>query len=559
MLKRTPTAEIMRRLVTLLLLTPTLASAQGRLAANDSIARAIDRVFDGYRDTEGPGCAVGVSRNGSVIYEHGYGMANLETGTPIKPASIFHVASVSKQFTAMAIMLLEKDGKLSVDDNIRKYLPEIPDYGTPITIRHLLTHTSGLRDQWELLSLARGRFEENRITDADVLDIVSRQTALNYKPGAEYVYSNTGFTLLSQIVKRVSGKSLRDFADERIFKPLGMTSTHFHDDYNMLVPGRTSAYSPRGAGWRVAIPNFDTYGATSLYTTVGDLLKWENNFDMPRVGDADLFARMQRKTLLTNGDTSSYGFGIAVGQYREADLIDHNGADAGYRAYAGRFPRLGVAIAIACNAATANTGLQARGVADAVLGKELAPVPAAATVAQQAIPMDTMKMKRLVGLYFQPTTLNGFELVFRNSRLQQGTNGPVLTPVAENTFKVGAAPGDIFVRQWEPAIILERRLPSLQPVPYERHDAGKPTPELLKRYVGDYRSDELGGTVYHVDARDSTLFVKTGTQPGYPARLAFDGVFQGGGWIFEFAESRGKVTGFAASSGRMRRVKFVKQ
>src|SRR3954452_23486730 len=203
------------------------ACAQATPSANSTTA-AIDRVFKDWQSKDGPGCAVGVSRDGRILYQHGYGMANLETGTAIGPASIFHVASVSKQFTATAIMLRAEDGKLSVDDNIRKYLPEIPDYGTPITIRHLLTHTSGLRDQWALIGLARGRFEENRITEADVMDIVPRQKALNFKPGSEYLYSNTGFTLLAVIVKRVSGESLKDFAARRIFKPLGMTNTHFH-------------------------------------------------------------------------------------------------------------------------------------------------------------------------------------------------------------------------------------------------------------------------------------------------------------------------------------------
>ena len=184
-------------------------------------------------------------RCGKEVFQQGFGAAK-------SPRAVFLLASISKPMTASAVMLLSDRGKLSIDDDIRKYLPEIRDYGTPITIRNLLTHTSGLRDQWELLSLARGRFEEDRITEADVMDIVPRQTALNFTPGAEYVYSNTGFTLLGVIVKRVSGKSLRDFADERIFKPLGMTSTHFHDDYTMLVPGRTSAYAPRGSGWRVS-------------------------------------------------------------------------------------------------------------------------------------------------------------------------------------------------------------------------------------------------------------------------------------------------------------------
>src|SRR5690349_21458026 len=307
----------------------SIGHAQRGASSADTLTRTVDHIFDAWRSTDMPGCALGVSRGGRVVYEHGYGMANLETGTPITPASIFHVASVSKQFTAMAIMLLARDGKLSVDDDIRKYLPEIPDYGTRITIRHLLTHTSGLRDQWELLALARGRFEEDRITEADVMDIVPRQTALNFTPGSEYVYSNTGFTLLGVIVKRVSGKSLRDFADERIFKPLGMASTHFQDDYTMLVRGRTSAYAPRAAGWRVSIPNYDTYGATSLFTTVGDLLKWEANLDNPTVGDRALIARMETPTPLTGGDTSNYGFGLSIDRYRGARVVGHGGADAG--------------------------------------------------------------------------------------------------------------------------------------------------------------------------------------------------------------------------------------
>src|SRR5688572_5248685 len=269
----------MKRFTTIAVCVALATDAQAQ-QQTDSVTRAVDRVFDAFRNTDSPGCAVAVSRNGTVVLERGYGMANLETATPIQPSSIFHVASVSKQFTAAAILLLERDGKLSLGDDIRKHLPEMPDYGTPITIRHLLTHTSGLRDQWELLSIARGRFEENRITEADVMDIVPRQTALNFKPGSEYVYSNTGYTLAGVIVKRVSGKSLREFAHERMFLVLGMEDTHFHDDYTMVVPGRAWAYAPReGGGWRNSIPNYDTYGATSLFTTVGDMLKWQANFD----------------------------------------------------------------------------------------------------------------------------------------------------------------------------------------------------------------------------------------------------------------------------------------
>ena len=541
---------------------PVLLCAFSVTAAQrpDSLTRSVDRVFENFRGTDGPGCALGVSQQGKVVMERAYGMANLETDTPIKPSSIFHVASVSKQFTAAAIMLLDRDGKLSVDDNIRKYLPEIPDYGTPITIRHLLTHTSGLRDQWELLAFKRGRFEEDRITEADVMDVVSRQTALNFKPGSEYAYSNTGFTLLGVIVKRVTGQSLRDFADQRIFKPLGMTSTHFHDDYTMIVPGRTSAYEPRsgsGARWRVGIPNFDTYGATSLYTTVGDLLKWEANLDHPVVGDATMIARMQTPTPLTTGDTSDYGFGLAMSTYRGARIVEHGGADAGYRSYVGRFPEKGLAIAIACNAATANTTALARGVADAFIGASLSPVEVAATPQGVAIAAD--RAQRYVGAYLQPTTLQVVRLVMRDGKLAiDAPNGPPLVPLADNRFAIGnQGAGDITFADAEHAGF-DRRVPGQRPVHFEWHQPLVPTPSLLAAYAGEYVSAELGGAVYRVAANDTTLSLRTGTSDPLTARLVFADTFLASGYTVQFTRTNGRITGFDVTNGRMRRVKFAR-
>lgn len=523
--------------------------------APDTTSRVVDRVFGAWRDTEGPGCALGVSSNGRVVYERGYGMANLETATPIRPSSIFHVASVSKQFTAMAIMLLARDGKLSVDDNIRKYLPEIPDYGTPITIRHLLTHTSGLRDQWDLISVARGRFEENRITEADVMDIIPRQKALNFTPGAEYLYSNTGFTLLGVIVKRVSGKSLREFADERIFKPLGMTSTHFHDDYTMLVPNRTSAYVMRADGWHVAIPNFDVYGATSLFTTAGDLLKWEANFDHPVVGDRALIDQMETPARLTNGDTTTYGFGLVISRYRGARVVDHNGADAGYRSYVGRFPEHGLAIAIACNAATANTTALAHGVADAYLGRVFAPV--AAAPAPQPVALPPGALERRVGAYIQPTTLQVVELSVRNGQLSLGrANGPVLVPTAENRFRVQGGPAAEYVfADGEHTGFEMRPLAGGRPVPYEWHAAVVPSAAVLAAYAGDYFSEEINAR-YRVTASDTAIALRTGTSPAMMGRPVFADTFLGSGWTIQFVRRRGQVTGFEMTDGRVRRVAF---
>jgi CubicO group peptidase (beta-lactamase class C family) len=529
------------------------ALAQAPTTPGDTTSRVVDRVFAAWRDTDRPGCAVGVSRNGHVVYEHGYGMANLETGTAIRASSIFHVASVSKQFTAMAIMLLARDGKLSVDDNIRKYLPEIPDYGTPITIRHLLTHTSGLRDQWDLIGLSRGRFEEDRITEADVMDIVPRQKALNFTPGAEYLYSNTGFTLLGVIVKRVTSQSLRDFSQERIFTPLGMTSTHFHDDYTMLVPGRTSAYEPRGTGWRVSIPNYDTYGATSLFTTVGDLLKWEANFDKPVVGDRALFDQMETPARLTNGDTSSYGYGLAIGRYRGARVIEHNGADAGYRSYAGRFPEQGLAIAIACNAAPANTTALARGVADAYLGTSLAPVQAEKPVQPAAV--TSASLSRRAGAYVQPTTLQVIELSVRDGRLVAGRGeGPTLTFVADDRFRVAGQPAEYVFAAGEHAGF-ERRPPAGRPVAFEWRAPVTVSASVLAPYAGDYTSEELNAR-YRVKATDSTLAFSTGTSDPQPARMVFADTFLSGGYTIQFIRRGGQIRGFEITNGRVRRVKF---
>ncbi len=541
--------------ISIALAVPIGAAAQ-QMTAADSVARAVDRVFTAFRDTEGPGCAVGVGRNGKVVYERGYGMANLETGTPIRPSSIFHVASVSKQFTAAAIMLLARDSKLSVDDDIRKYVPEVPSYGHTITIRHLMNHTSGLRDQWDLLAFARGRFEEERITEADVLDIVTRQKALNFTPGAEWVYSNTGYTLMGTIVKRVSGQSLRDFADARIFKPLGMTNTHFHDDYHMLVPGRTSAYALRGSGWRVSIPNFDTYGATSLYTTVGDMLTWQANLDAPIVGDRAMFDLMETRALLTNGDTTAYGYGLATASYRGVRIIEHGGADAGYRSYVGRVPQHGLAVTIACNAATANTTALARGVMDVYLAGTLVPVaqdPPATTIA--AAP-DALASRS--GVYIQPTTLQVMELSVKDGRLIVGRdNGLPLTPVGDGRFRVSGQSAELVFAPGARAGFERRALAGGRAVPYEWRAPPTVTASALAPYAGEYFSAELNAT-YRVTAKDSTIELRTRTSNPLVGRMVFADTFLAGNYTIQFTRTSGRPSGFEVTNGRIRKVRFDK-
>ena len=544
------------RTVTPVALAVGLATAASAQQPADTTRLAINRVFAAWSATDGPGCAVGVARNGQIVYENGYGMANLEAETPITPASIFHVASVSKQFTGMAVALLARDGKLSLDDDIRRYLPEIPSYGHRITIRHLLNHTSGLRDQWDLLFMARGRFEENRITESDVLEVVARQKALNFVPGTEYVYSNTGYTLAGTIVKRVSGKSLREFADERIFRPLGMTNTHFHDDYTMVVKGRTAAYS-RGADgkWHVSLPNYDTYGATSLFTTVGDLLKWDANFGKPVVGDERLLRDLRTSATLANGDTTGYGLGIATEVYRGAQLVGHSGGDAGYRTYLGRFPEHGLAVAVLCNAAPANPIALTRSVADIYLGGKLAPVD---SPAKAMATFTAEQLARFAGVYVNPTTGAPTFITLRRDTLIVGRMmGPALVPLSERRFRVSGQPVEL---EFTPAGQLVQRVlawPPRKAVALERREAARPSRAELERYAGSYYSEELGAT-YTVSATDSTLVLKTRWGAERTVRPAYGDTFAGDFLLSFTRDGARRVNGMLMGSGRVRGVRFEK-
>src|ERR1051326_1913864 len=318
----------MLRTITGVLCAVGLALTQG--AAVSPRSSAVDAVFAQWtHDT--PGCAVGVATGGARVLERAYGMADLERDVPNAPDTIFEAGSVSKQFTAMAVLLLAREGKLSLDDPARKYIPELPDYGSPLTIRHMLTHTSGLRDWGEVEGIAGWPRTSRAYTHAHVLDIVSRQKSLNFAPGTAWSYSNTGYNLAAVIVSRVSGQSFADFTRERIFQPLGMTHTSWRDDFTRVVKHRAIAYRQASDGWHEEMPFEDVHGNGGLLTTVGDLLTWNENFVAPKVGDRQLVADEQTVARLTDGESTGYAFGLFVGSYRGVREVNHSGSTAGYR------------------------------------------------------------------------------------------------------------------------------------------------------------------------------------------------------------------------------------
>jgi CubicO group peptidase (beta-lactamase class C family) len=342
--------------------------------AQDRIAAAVDEVFADFTKAGSPGCAVAVYRNGKVSYSKGYGLANVEGDVPIAPNSVFDIGSTSKQFTAASILLLEKQGKLSVNDDIRKYVPELPDYGQKITILHLLNHTSGLRDYLTLMHLA-GINTDSVTTDEDALQIVERQRALNFAPGSDWLYSNTGFFLLSIIVKRVSGKTLREFAAENIFAPLGMTHTQYRDDHTALLPNRAVAYDPKENkdGYTLHVSYFEQTGDGAVHTSVEDLLKWDENFYSGQVGGKDFLAELQEHGKLNNGKVLDYAKGLWLEDYRGLPTVNHGGSWGGYRAELLRFPEQHFSIACLCNRGDANPSRRAHQVADIYLGSMMKP------------------------------------------------------------------------------------------------------------------------------------------------------------------------------------------
>lgn len=360
-------------LFAVLICFPLVISAQVDIykksdTGKDTIA-LIHKIFEDYDSIVKPGVSVAVVKDGRVVFKNGYGSANLEYDITVEPSTVFHVASVSKQFTVFAILLLQEEGRLSLDDDIRKYIKEVPDFGTKISLRHLATHTSGLRDQWDLLRIGGWRMDDV-ITTNHILKLVSQQKELNFQPGEKYVYCNTGFTLLAEVVSRVSGFSFPKFTQKRIFEPLKMERTLFYDDHEKVVKDRAYSYRKAEGIYKKSRLNYANAGATSLFTTVEDLARWALNFQDPKVGNQAIIDQMNTLAVLNNGETFGGAYGQFIGTYKGHQQIQHGGADAGYRSYLARFPKDDFAVVTLSNYANSNPRSLALQVADLYLEDE---------------------------------------------------------------------------------------------------------------------------------------------------------------------------------------------
>jgi CubicO group peptidase (beta-lactamase class C family) len=341
----------------------------------------VDRTLARGVAAGGPGCTIGVQL-GDLVVDRAAGQADLERTAALTPASILEAGSVSKQVTAAAVLLLALDGQVELDADVRRWFPELPAYERPITVRHLLTHTSGLRDWGSIVQLEGWPRGARAHTNAHVVQVAARQRALNYPPGDAYSYTNTGYNLLAELVQRVSGRSLAAFTRERLFTPLGMTSTSWRDDHRRVVPGRALAYGG-GSVPSLNMPDESAYGNGGLLTTVGDLLRWTDAMNRRTLGAA--FAdSLVRRMVLTGGDTIDYALGVNVLDHRGTRELSHSGSTGGYRAHLLHFPERRAGVAVLCNGAGLNATQLAEQLADSVIGPRVRRQPARATVTRPA-------------------------------------------------------------------------------------------------------------------------------------------------------------------------------
>ncbi len=501
-----------------------------------------------------PGCAVGIAMRGHPIYERAFGMADLEYAIPNTPHTIFESGSVAKQFTAASIVLLALDGKLRLDDVVRKYIPELPDYGVPLTIRHLLNHTGGVRDWGSVMALTGVGRGDRVITQALAMDVITRQRGLDFTPGSEYSYSNSGYTLLTTIVERVSGQRLPVFTAERFFKPLGMTHTTWRTDYRTVVPGRAQAYAPQRAGaWRLDMPFMDVYGNGGMLTTVGDWLKWNEMFDSRSLGGA-LVDSMETTGVLSDGRRISYALGLTVATYHGLRQVAHGGSTAGYQTYLVRYPDSRLSVAVMCNGASLNPTALAHGLVDEIMG------PFPAPPAPDTISLGATTLARHVSLWREVDTHMPVRTVFQHQTLRV-VGGAPLRALRDGSFEQGEARWR-FTMAADGQPVTATRTSGDEVAHYVAEREWSPTPAELAQFAGVWHSNEAEATfTFAVDGERAALVQRPATRialtPQYKDHFTLGNGANAVLWFTR--DAAGRVTALHMGASRVRDMPFARR
>jgi CubicO group peptidase (beta-lactamase class C family) len=537
---------------------PLQQPAFAGVTLNPSQQKRIDQLFAEYDKPTSPGCGLGIMSDGRFIYTRGYGMATLDPAVPIDSTKLFDVASNAKQFTAGAIVRLVQMGKLKFTDDVRKYIPELPDYGTPVTLNHLLSHTSGLRDHILLLTLG-GILESEVVTEQQTLDFITRQRKLNYTPGARYAYSNTGYFLLSIVIERVTGKPFNTFMREQFFNPLGMPRSIFRDRHDMTIPNAALGYVPVDGGqYEVAVTNWDSVaGGGGLYTSIEEIQKWDENFFHPVVGGPGFVTEMHRTGTLSNGQRLIYARGLQVDRYRGLRRVRHGGDWTGFHSQILRFPDQHTSVALFCNADGIDQYALSTNVADIVFENDFTePAPT------EPPPAPSLPIDRFVGEYFSGTTTQEVYKVQIEGgalHLQYLFLNLPLTSIGPTTFTVDGLPRsrvEFLVKGADKAHAVRVKFvgdePDQAPIPADRFSPA--APGNPNEFAGTFYSPELDVRwTLEVPAADPRLSLVADPDeivlplPG-PLNPAMNDAFYGAAGFLRFTRNAaGQVDGFQLS------------
>ncbi len=539
----------------------------GNLWAQIPQNAAVDSLFSDWNRTDVPGCALGIIQEGEVIYAKGYGMADLEHHLPITPSSVFYLGSVSKQFVTFCILLLEEQGKLDLDDEIQQYLPDFPEYQAPLTIRHFIHHTSGVRDYLTLMSL-KGRSYLDHIEEEEVYRLIKRQEALNFTPGEKYLYSNSCYFMLSMIVEEASGQTLREFAEEHIFGPLGMDNTLFYDDNTDLIENRVFSYQKTEQGFDNLILRFDLVGSGGVYSNIEDLLLWDQNFYDNKLGKGGpaIIEKMHEEGRLNNGESSGYAFALVNDTYKGLRTVSHSGSLAGYRSQLLRFPDQAFSVAILANRSDANPTGKAYQVADIFLKDQFVEEenPAEQTAATpNTSAAKPLPPKRLSGAYgFRPGYQVNISVEGDSLRVEHSwnNNSYAIARKAGNTFQNPDEPNVYFTfsEVKDGATQMLTVLDNGQKTVCQRKEMVEPATVNLEAYAGNYYCKELDVS-YRFFIEDGVLKGTLRNEEPVPLTIEAKDQFIGKGLLCRFYRTEGKVAGFELDAGRVQNLGFVRE
>ncbi|MEP7322062.1 MAG: serine hydrolase domain-containing protein [Saprospiraceae bacterium] len=510
----------------------------------------IEKAFERYKQTN-PGAQLAISRNGNIIFSNAWGMADLEHHVSLTKESVIEAGSVSKQFTAAAMLLLEQQGKLSMGDDVRKYIPELRNYGTVITLRHMMQHTSGIKDWGSIAGIAGWPRTTKTYSNDDALLIISRQKTLNNKPGDEYIYSNSNYNLFAIIVERVSGMSLAEFTSIHIFEPAGMKHTEWRNDFKKIVLNRAIAYSKNGDAYFTDMPNEYVYGNGGLLTTAEDLVAWNNYYLNGKLGNPSLLPRQLSTTPFNNGKLHTYGAGLVIDSTRGWRSITHSGATAAYRSYLQHYPDLGLTIAWLSNTSEFDNGPNVTNAIRDLFVKNMVMMNKKSEIAP--ISISNKKLQIYAGWYRNIKTADGLKLTVRNDSVFV-RDGRSLTPIAENVFMMGA--NRLEIRNTVPRKIIVI-LPT-DTLYYIKADTATTSMKSMNEYIGTYWSEEAEAT-YSILVKDGKLIAHQDPKTDMSLSPMYKDGFNTSGAVIYFERDKSRrISSLKVYVGRARNVVFKK-